>query len=466
MDMNVKMRVLLLTACLIGVSHLSLQAQSRSTKPNIVFIFADDWGYGDLSAHGSTWVQTPNIDKMIREGMDFSNFTVNSPVCSPSRVAVMTGQFPARQSIHQHFQGWNAHLKRGMPDWMDVKGMSLPREFQKAGYVTAHFGKWHLGSAPDMPNEREYGYDEYATFNGSKTIDIPKSGSVGVEYAEKFIEKNKDKPFFINLWLHEAHLGHYPLKRFMDKFKHLDEKKQVYASVIAEGDEAVGRIMNLLKELGLDDNTLVVFSTDNGPEWEGTEKEKLHNDDKGLGKYYSVGETGGLKGQKRSLFAGGVRVPFVAKWPKVIPAGTRNQSAVITAIDLLPTFFEAANIGMPAAYQPDGQSMMSALTGKSFKREKPIFWEWKGGQSEEYTWPSLGVIEGDWKLVVDVDRSKFELYNIKEDWKEERDMAKTRPEMAKQLLALLTDWKKTLPTEPRASCISAARSKEKKKGKG
>ncbi|CAH8283536.1 N-acetylgalactosamine-6-sulfatase [Mariniflexile fucanivorans] len=468
--MMIDKKIILVVCCLMASIGIYAQTQSKSQKPNIIFIFADDWGYGDLSAHGSTWVKTPNIDKMIGDGMDFSNFTVNSPVCSPSRVAVMTGQFPARQSIHQHFQGWKAHENRGMPDWMDPEGMSFPREFQKAGYVTAHFGKWHLGAAPDVPKESAYGYDEYATFNGSKNIDIPKAGSIGVDYAEDFIKRNKDKPFFINLWLHEAHTAHYPLEKFMDKFGNLDEQKQVYASIIAEGDEAVGRIVNLLEELGLDENTLVVFSTDNGPEWEGTEKDKLHKPEKGddddngpvgLGKYYSVGETGGLKGQKRSLFAGGIRVPFVAKWPKVIPEGVKNNSAVITAVDLLPTFLEAANIPMPKGYQPDGESMMSAFKGNIFERSKPIFWEWKGGDNFVYTWPTLGVRDGDYKLVVDVTGEKYELFDIKNDWKEEHNLADTNPKKAQELLDLVYEWKKTLPEKPRESCLSSARNKVK-----
>ena len=453
-------KIILVASFLIITIGIKAQSSSLNDKPNIIFIFADDWGYGDLSAHGSTWVKTPHIDKMISEGMDFENFTVNSPVCSPSRVAVMTGQFPARQSVHQHFQNWKAHEKRGMPDWMDPNDMSFPKYFQKAGYVTGHFGKWHLGwRSKDAPIETDYGYDEYATFNGSQTIDIPKAGSIGVDYAETFIKKHKDQPFFVNLWLHEAHLAHFPKEKFMDEFGNLDEQKQVYASVIAEGDEAVGRIMTLLKELGLDENTLVVFSTDNGPEWEGTENEKIHkaNDPKGLGKYYSVGETGGLKGQKRSLFAGGVRVPFVARWPKVIPKGVVDVSSVVTAVDLLPTFFEAAGIEMPKDYQPDGESIMSALKGNDFERSKPIFWEWQGGSSKDYTWPTLGVRDGDWKLVVDVTGDKYELYNEKKDWKEVDNLAEKNPEKAKELLDLAYAWKASLPKEPRASCLSLVR---------
>lgn len=458
-----KQNLILVLFCLCFSTGVKLQAQSKKQKPNIIFIFADDWGYGDLSSHGSTWAKTPNIDKMASEGMDFSNFTVNSPVCSPSRVAVMTGQFPARQSIHQHFQTVKAHIQRGMPDWMDPNGMSFPRELQKAGYATGHFGKWHLGAAPDMPLESEYGYDEYATYNGSKTIEVPKKGDEYVKYAEKFIKKNKDKPFFINLWIHQAHLAHYPSDKYMEQFKYLDEQKRVYASVLAEGDEFVGRIVNLLQKLGIDDNTLVVFSSDNGPEQEGTEKQKIHskNDPEGLGKYYSVGETGGLKGHKRSLFAGGVRVPFIAKWPGVIPQGVKDKNSVVTAVDLLPTFFEAAGIKMPKGYKPDGESMMSALKGEKFKRTKPIFWEWTGGDRQAYTWPTLGVRDGDWKLVVDVTGEKYALYNEKNDWKEVNNLAVSNPKKAKELLNEVYEWKKTLPTKPKESCLSSARTKGK-----
>lgn len=458
----------IIVLCLILASSINLYAQNKGEQPNVIFIFADDWGYGDLSLHGSTWVKTPHIDKMASEGMDFANFTVNSPVCSPSRVAVMTGQFPARQSVHQHFQGWPAHEKRGMPDWMDADGITLPKLFQEAGYVTGHFGKWHLGASKDGPKEDAYGYDEYATFNGSGTNEIPKGGSVGVDYAEDFIKKHKDQPFFINLWLHEAHLSHFPLDKFMEEFKELDEQKRVYASVIAEGDEATGRIMKLLKELGIDENTLIVFSTDNGPEWEGSEKQKIHKKDnpKALGKYYSVGETGGLKGQKRSLFAGGVRVPFIVKWPKVVPQGIEDKNSVITAVDLLPTFLEAAGIELPENYEPDGESVLSAFKGKGFKRTKPIFWEWKGGTSKEYTWPTLGVRDGYWKLVVDVTGNKYELYNIKDDWKEVTDLARANPKKTKEMLGLIKDWKQTLPTEPRANCLSASRANEKTKKAG
>lgn len=437
-----------------------METAVAADRPNIVFIFADDWGYGDVGIHGSTFCKTPNLDGMAEEGVDFTNFTVNSPVCTPSRVAVMTGQFPARHSIHQHFQSIKAHIKRGMPDWLDPKAPMLPRLLQGAGYKTGHFGKWHLGSVGDSPTEDAYGYDRFATFNGSKKNEISKGGLSSVDHAEKFIREFKDEPFFVNLWLHEVHTPHLPLDRYMKKFKDLSEAEQVYAAVIAEGDEAVGRILGLLKELGIDDKTLVVFSTDNGPER--SDGEKGHKG-QGMGKFYSVGETGGLKGEKRSLFAGGILVPFIVRWPGVVPQGKTDSTSVITAVDLLPTFLEVAGVALPDGYEPDGQSALSAFKGEKFTRTKPIFWEWRGGDNQDYTWPSLAIRDGKWKLLVNKETQKMELYNIENDWAEKKNVAAEQPEVVQQLSAKIDAWKAGLPTAPSENALSSARKKAKKK---
>ncbi|MEI6892084.1 MAG: sulfatase-like hydrolase/transferase [Pontiella sp.] len=353
--------------------------QSAVDKPNIIFIFADDWGYGDLGIHGSTFCETPHLDKMASEGIDFQNFTVNHPVCSPSRTAVITGQFPARHSVHQHFASTEHHVRAGMPDWLDPKAPLLPRMLNEAGYATAHFGKWHLCNdhIPDGPMPTEYGYDEFGAFNLPNNAPEQMPTTATCPRAVDFIKRHKDQPFFINLWLHETHTPHYPLKPYLNQFQSLDEQKQVYAAVVAEGDAGVGLVLDTLKELGIDENTLVIFSSDNGPEWTGTKK---RTDDTstgpGLGSYYSVGEKGELKGQKRSLYAGGIRVPFIARWPGFIPANQTDRDSVLTAVDLLPTFMELAGADLPKGYQPDGISMVAALQGKEFKRNKPIFWEW------------------------------------------------------------------------------------------
>ena len=434
-------------------------------RPNIIFIFADDWGYGDLSSHGSTFVQTPNIDRMAAEGMDFQNFTVNSPVCSPSRVAAISGKFPAEFCVHQHFAGVKSNQRRGMPDWLDAKAPMLPRMLQASGYKTGHFGKWHLGGGAGAPTEDKYGYDDFATFNGSKVNEIRKDGLASVDHAEKFIRQNKDGPFFVNLWLHEVHLAHFPLDKYMEQFKDLAEQQRVYASVIAEGDEGVGRILALLKELNLDEKTLVVFSSDNGPEATRSREEAYYhheeNESGGYGGYFSVGESGGLIGQKRSLYAGGVRVPCVVRWPGVVPAGKADRDSVLTAVDLLPTFLEAAGVPLPDNFEPDGESVFSAFKGAPFTRTKPIFWEWKGGLSKPYTWPTLGVRDGRWKLLVNRKMGKMELYDIESDWAEKKDVSRRNPEIVEKLSAKLDAWKQSLPSEPDAHCLSPARAKGK-----
>ena len=432
-------------------------------QPNIIFIFSDDWGYGDLSCHGSNFCQTPNLDQMAKEGIDFSNFTVNSPVCSPSRVAVMTGQFPARQSIHQHFAGVKSNRKRSMPDWLDPEGPSLPRMMQSKRVTRRAISESGiLAAALAFQPKIKYGYDDFATFNGSKTNEIKKDGLASVDHAETFIRKNSDGPFFVNLWLHEVHLAHFPLEHYMEKFKDLDEQQQVYASVIAEGDEGVGRILKLLKELNIDDNTLVVFSSDNGPESTRGLEDKIHHAGQpGLGGYYSVGETAGLKGEKRSLFAGGVRVPLIVRWPGVAPAGKIDKSSVLTAVDLLPTFVAIAGGELPEGYQPDGENVAAAFHGQPFQRTKPIFWEWRGGVDKPFTWPSKGVRDGRWKLLVNEDSGQTELYDLDQDWSEQKDVAESNPKVVETLKQDLDQWTASLPTTPDPRCCAKPKSKSK-----
>ncbi len=437
-------------------------------RPNIIFLFADDWGWGDLSCHGSKMVKTPNLDKLASQGMEFTQFTVNNPVCSPSRTAVMTGQFPARHCIHEHFNNIAHHKKTGMPDWLDPKLVMLPHLFQAAGYKTAHFGKWHLtnGQVPDAPLPTAYGYDETGVFNGHGP-QISMADSSTYDKTIGFIRKHKDSPFFINVWMHQTHTPHYPKEKFLKKFKDLDEQHRVYAAIVAEGDHGVGQIMKVLDELDLANDTLIIFSSDNGPEGTLGPNQKIHGKNKKptpteptpLGRYYSVGSTGGLKGRKRSLFEGGVRVPFIVRWPGKVPVGKTNKTTVITAVDLLPTFCGAAGISLPDGYRPDGENMLEALMGKDVTRTKPIFWQWKGTHNGA-NWPELGVREGQWKLVIAADGNRKELYNIPKDRAEKANLANQQPEIVKKLSAKVLAWKETLPKNPPKHCISKLRKQE------
>ena len=448
---------------LLGCKKTSKNKETESNKPNIVFIYADDWGYEDIGKHGSTFCKTPNLDQMIDEGMDFQNFAVNNPVCSPSRTGVMTGQYPARHSVHGHFASVASHIKRNMPDWLNPEEVMLPRLLKDLGYRTGHFGKWHLTNThvSDGPSPVDYGYDEYGAFNLPRRLE-QMSPDVTMERTLDFIENNKEKPFFVNVWIHATHTPHYPKEEFLVQFPDLDEQKKVYAAVAAEADHNIGLLFAKLKELGLDENTLVVFSSDNGPEITGNENHKITQDNStgpGYGTFYSVGETKALKGRKRSLFAGGIRVPFIVRWPGVVPAGKIDKRTPLTAVDILPTFVELAGGVLPEGYKPDGESVVPAITGKSFERNSIIYWQWLSANMKTDFWPSLAIQDGPWKLLVNKKFNRRELYNTNTDWAEQSDVSKGNPEIVKELESKLDVWVLTLPENPPANCFSVERNK-------
>jgi arylsulfatase A-like enzyme len=434
-------------------------------KLNIVFIFADDWGWGDLSCHGHPWLKTPHLDQLASEGIDFQQFNVLNPVCSPSRTAVTTGMYPARFCIHQHFAP-GANVERGMPDWLDPNAPTLARFLKNAGYRTGHFGKWHLTNtgAPGAPLPSAYGFDEFAVFNGPGPANEQAKLHDTAGNAVRFIRESKGRPFYVNVWIHESHTPHVPTPESMAKWKKLDEQKQVYAAVITDGDNAVGQVLEALKEVGVEENTIVIFSSDNGPEW--TSNRKAVATDKTVGvqgydTYYSVGETGGLRGRKRSLFEGGVRVPFIVRWPGHAPADTKNEQTAFSAVDLLPTLCAAANVKLPDDYRGDGENLLDALQGKPLPRTRPMFWEWRGNSTEPDWWPRLAVRDGDWKLYMTYDGQRFELHNLINDRAEavEKNFAKEHPELVARLSKLALEWKASLPEKPNPECVSPTSAK-------
>lgn len=430
-------------------------------RPNIVFILADDWGWGDLSCHGHPWLKTPRLDALAKEGMEFEQFNVLNPVCSPSRTAALTGQYPARYSVHQHFAP-GINVERGMPDWLDPKAPTIARMFQGAGYHTGHFGKWHLTNrgAVGAPGPAAYGFDESAVFNGP---DNDAGLHDTAPNAVRFIRANKDRPFYLNVWLHESHTAHVPTPASLEKWKHLDEQKQVYSAVITDGDNAVGQVLDALRDAGLESNTIVLFSSDNGPEITG--RENMRKMGEGWGTWASVGQTGGLRGRKRSLFEGGVRVPFIVRWPGGIPGGVKDETSVVTMLDLLPTLCAAAKVPMPADYRGDGENMLEAFLGKPSTRRRPVFWEWRGFGGEPDWWPRLAVRDGEWKLYLTYDAKRIELHRLPADRSELRDVAAEHPEIVARLKALALDWKASLPKVPNPDCISKAPASPAPRGK-
>jgi arylsulfatase A-like enzyme len=446
---------------LVGLGEVRGEFVKDTKKPNIVFIFADDWGWGDLSCHGSTWLKTPNIDRLASEGIDFEQFNVLNPVCSPSRTALMTGLYPSRFCIDQHFATPDQNHQRNMPDWLDARATTLPRLLQSAGYHTGHFGKWHLTNRETMgaPTPDAYGYHEAKVFNGGAEWPSAKVDETANNTVD-FIQRHQSKPFFLNVWLHESHTPHAPSKDSMAQHSTLDEQKQVYAAVISDGDKAVGKIMDALKDAGLEQNTIVLFSSDNGPEWTAKGKKPMstdaHANVTGYDTFYSVGETNGLRGRKRSLYEGGVRVPFIVRWPNEAPAGTKNRDTVLTAVDMLPTLCAAAGVPVLDSEKGDGENLLSALQGKPISRTRPIFWKWTGkGRDQDY-WPRLAIRLGDWKLVLTEDANRVELYDLQKDRSESMDVSKNHPEVVARLSALSLAWSQTLPENPNPLCIDSS----------
>lgn len=443
---------------------------SADERPNILFIFADDWGWGDLSCHGHPYVKTPNIDRLAKEGTDFHRFTVASGVCSPSRTAVMTGHFPARYNIDGHFAWVPSNAKRNMPDWLSPKVPLLPRMLQRAGYRTAHFGKWHLSNdmIPDSPLPGEYGYDEYGAFNcAGEQMPVHEDADNAIAFIEK--SHNEKKPFFINLWIHEPHTPFHTVPKYEWRFRDMESREDaIYASVLSHADDRIGNVLDALDRLKLTENTLVIFSSDNGPARASGPAELTLQYDTATGAGWGIaaskGITGGRKGYKSALFEGGIGVPFIARWPGKIAAGKVDRTSLLSAVDLLPTFCELAGAKLPEGYRPDGISQVAALMGNGEStRARPLFWKmqsrWPIAKNRPYHWVSYAVVDENWKLLTNRDQSYLELYDLTADPFEKADLKDQRPEVVARFQQKLKDWQKTLPSHPTSDVFSAERAK-------
>ncbi|MEC7906333.1 MAG: sulfatase-like hydrolase/transferase [Verrucomicrobiota bacterium] len=448
---------------LLGVCSLPAFAD----RPNILFIFADDWGWGDLSCHGHPYVKTPNIDRLAEEGTDFYRFSVASGVCSPSRTAVMTGHFPARYNIDGHFAWVPSNARRNMPDWLSPNAPLVSRMLQESGYATAHYGKWHLANnmIPDSPLPNEYGYHEYGAFNcAGEQIPVHEDSEQVVAFIEK--SHRAGKPFFINLWLHEPHTPFHTVPKYRWRFRDLPEKDNIYASVLSHADDRIGEVLDALDRLEIADDTLVIFSSDNGParDSRGVELGLMHDTATGAG--YNIaaakGITGRRKGYKAALFEGGIGVPFIARWPGKIAAGEIDRDSIISAVDLLPTFCAIAGVSLPKGFQPDGVSQLDTLLGeKAPIRKKPLYWKmasaWPIPENRPYHWVSYATVDKNWKLLANRDLSYFELYDIVADPLEKKDLKGSRPEAVEELLDSIRSWQSELPVKPTGDVFSAER---------
>jgi len=432
-----------LTATLL----LVLAAVAHAERPNIIFILTDDMGYGDVGCYGGKFVLTPNIDRLASEGIRFTQFSVASPICSPSRTGATTGMFPARWQITSYLQTRAGNRACEQADFLDAKAPSVARTLKAAGYATGHFGKWHMGGGRDVTNAppiTAYGFDEYASTWESPDPhpDITATNWIWsphdkvkrwdrtaffVDKALDFLRRHKERPCYVNVWPDDVHTPWVPAD---DAPK--GDRPENFRRVLAEYDRQVGRLMAGLKELGIDDKTLVVFTSDNGP----------------LPTFRGE-RAGGLRGSKLSLYEGGVREPFIVRWPGHAPAGQVDEQSVLNAVDLFPSFCAVAGVGVPPAL--DGEDVSAAWLGKPVSRAKPLFWEY-GRNEKAFKYPegrdrspNVAVRDGQWKLLVNADGTGAELYDLAADPKETANLATRHPEIARRLTEQALRWRKALP---------------------
>jgi len=446
-------RILVIYLCAIFISSLNLSgAPRKGSPPNIVFVFVDDMGFGDPGCYGNGKIRTPNLDRMASKGILFTNFTVASPVCSPSRVGVMTGQYPSRHSFHGHLAGLEINERRGMPNYLDPDVETLTKILKDAGYATGHFGKWHMGGPQDKtaPPPSAYGIDVSGTVlsngpgYGKKGDKRAGSSQRIMQHTMDFIEANSEKPFFVNCWIIDPHsvlapneeqLAEYP--ELKSRARDFTSATQVYSAVISDIDRQVGLLLEKLERLGLSENTLVVFSSDNGPApiWGG---DTSHS---------GTGSVGPLRGCKASLYEGGIRVPFIVYWPGNTPSGKVDDKTIISGVDLLPTFCSLAGIKTNENLMLDGEDMSLAFLGTPQERTKPLMWEYRyspWGRHIQKS-PALAMREGDWKLMMNADGSRTELYNLKDNPCEVDNLANEYPGIVKKMSRELLDWEESLP---------------------
>jgi arylsulfatase A-like enzyme len=415
-------------------------------RPNVVVLLADDLGYADVGFQGCRDVPTPHIDSLAKDGIRCTAGYVSGPYCSPTRAGLMTGRYQQRFG-HEFNPGNDAG--HGLP----LSETTLADRLKAAGYVTGLVGKWHLGAAPErVPQKR--GFDEYFGFLGGAHPYFPGQGAPiyrgtaewkETEYltdafareAVAFIDRHKGRPFFLELAFNAVHTPMNATDDRLGRFSTVaDPQRRTYAAMLTAMDEAVGRVLDKLRAEGLERDTLVVFFSDNGgPTMRGTTINGSRNDP--------------LRGSKRTTLEGGIRVPFVWRWPGRLPAGAVYDQPIIQ-LDVLPTALSAAGVGLNPDWKLDGVNLLPHLTGRETRPPHEVLYWRLGGQ--------MAVRQGDWKLVSydpvadeRADRpvakgkgaagvTPRKLYNLARDVGESHDLVAEHPEKVKELERVWNDW--------------------------
>jgi arylsulfatase A len=433
-------------AMLVGTA-----VSSADPAPNVVLFLADDLGYGDLGCYGNTVIETPNLDEFAKQGVRLTQCYAASAVCSPSRSAILTGRTPHRNGVYTWIAaGSEVHLR--------TSEITLPKLLKEHGYATCHVGKWHLNgkfNSPEQPQPNDHGYDHWmATQNNAgpnhknPTNFVRNGKPVGkmegfsaelvVDEAIRWLADGRDKakPFFLAVCTHETHQIIESDPKFQKPYEKIEDPdvRQHHGNV-TQLDDAFGRLMKFLDDQKLTETTFVFFTSDNGPEGDG--KTKRNN-----------GSTGGLRGRKRSMYEGGIRVPGMARLPKLIRPGMVCETPIIGS-DFFPTVLRLVEVKPPADRVIDGADVLHLLTsrGDSVERPRPLYWRLNMAPAAEGL--HMAMRQGDWKILASQDLKKFELYNLKDDAKETTDLKDKETErfekMRKDLEALNAEIEKEGP---------------------
>ncbi|NOX52842.1 MAG: sulfatase-like hydrolase/transferase [Planctomycetes bacterium] len=438
-------------------------ADGRKPGTNFVIVLADDLGYGDLSCFGSKEVHTPNLDRFASEGLRFTDCYASAPNCSPSRAGLMTGRTPYRVGIHN----W---IPMDSPMHVRRSEITIATLLRRAGYTTCHVGKWHLNgrfNKPDQPQPSDHGFDHwFSTQNNALPChrnpdNFVRNGQpVGrlegfsaqlvVDEAVRWLRSIRDprKPFFLFVCFHEPHepiaTDHrftqlYPSRGKPSPFDPDVSSYQAHHGNITQMDDAFGRLMRTLDELGLRNNTFVFFTSDNGP---------------AITHWHPHGSAGPLRDKKGSLYEGGIRVPGILRWPGHVRPGEVTREP-ICGVDLLPTLCQIAEVPVPSDRAMDGASILPVLEGRPIERTTPLYWQFNYAHSE----PKVAIRMGDWKLLARLNPTPprpgiefrnndmtilktaklegFELYNLRDDIRETTDLAEQQPERLQRMVEVL-----------------------------
>lgn len=429
---------------------------SDSKAPNIIIILTDDMGYSDVGAFGGKFVPTPNIDRMAKNGLKLTQYYSAAPICSPSRAGMLTGMYPARWNFSTYLDNKKHNQNAQQADFLDPTAPTMAKVFKAAGYATGHFGKWHLGGGRDVKNAPgfvQYGFDAHASTYESPDPDPAITATdwiwsdkdsikrwdrtkYFVDKTLQFLKQHPNQPCFINLWPDDVHTPWVPRTEteYTSKFPMNPEEEAAFKLVLKEYDLQIGRLLDGLKQMGADKNTIIIFTSDNGPlpSFRGSRAE-------------------GLRGSKLSLYEGGTRMPFIISWPGHIIEDKTDDQSVVSAVDLLPSLAKMAGIKLSSGYKGDGLDRSRVLMGKPSARNKEMFWEY-GRNDIAFKYPrpidkspNLAIRSGEWKLLINSNGSDIQLYNINKDKKESNNLAaaeqKTTADLKKKLLA----WWQALP---------------------